>query len=123
MRHARSDSLCETDRYSPHHVYTFPSFKLGRGKSVKLHSAKGTNTRGNLYLGRGWYVWNNTGNKAILRSSSGTLKDTCKWGDGKGTRTAEMFMRSLGGPLIALMRVIAFPLRCLRAALVRELMT
>jgi hypothetical protein len=52
--------------------------------SDKGSNTKGTNTRSNLYWGRGWYVWNNTGDKAILRSSRGTLKDTCEWGDGKG---------------------------------------
>jgi hypothetical protein len=29
----------------------------------------------------GWYVWNNTGDKATSRDSSGALKDTCSWGD------------------------------------------
>lgn len=62
----------------------FPSFKLKPGKSVKLHSGKGSNTSSNLYWDRGWYVWNNDGDKAILRSSSGTLTDTCAWGDGIG---------------------------------------
>jgi hypothetical protein len=52
--------------------------------SVKLHSGKGSNTSSNLYWDRGWYVWNNDGDKAILRSSSGTLTDTCTWGDGIG---------------------------------------
>ena len=40
--------------------------------------------RSNLYWDRGWYVWNNDGDKAILRGSSGLLKDTCTWGDGVG---------------------------------------
>jgi hypothetical protein len=73
-----------TVRDKAHHVYTFPSFKLKPGKSVKLHSGKGSNTSSNLYWDRGWYVWNNDGDKAILRSSSGTLTDTCTWGDGIG---------------------------------------
>ena len=73
-----------TVRDKAHHVYTFPSFKLKPGKSVKLHSGKGSNTSSNLYWDRGWYVWNNDGDKAILRTSSRTLKDTCTWGDGIG---------------------------------------
>jgi hypothetical protein len=32
-----------------------------------------------LYQGRGWYVWNNTGDKAILRRADGSLKDTCTY--------------------------------------------
>ena len=68
------------------HVYTVPSFKLGAGKSVKLHTGKGTNSSTDLYWGRGYYVWNNTGDKAILRNSSGTTNDTCTWGDGSGIK-------------------------------------
>jgi hypothetical protein len=75
-----------TVRDLANHVYTFPSFKLGAGKSVKLHTGTGTNTSTDLYWGSGWYIWNNTGDKAILRSSSGTLKDTCSWGDGSGVK-------------------------------------
>jgi hypothetical protein len=75
-----------TVRDPAHHVYTFPSFKLGPGESVRLHTGKGTNTAHHLYWGKGYYVWNNTGDKAILRSSSGTLKDTCTWGDGSGIK-------------------------------------
>ena len=75
-----------TVRDRANHVYTFPSFKLGAGKSVKLHTGKGTDTSTDLYWDRGWYVSNNTGDKAILRSSSGTLKDTCTWGDGSGIK-------------------------------------
>lgn len=68
------------------HVYTFPSFKLGAGKSVRLHTGKGTNSSTDLYWGKGWYVWNNTGDKATSRDNSGALKDTCSWGDGNGIR-------------------------------------
>jgi len=75
-----------TVRDLANHVYTFPSFKLGPGKSVRLHTGKGTNDSSNLYWGRGWYVWNNTGDKATSRDSSGALRDTCTWGDGSGIR-------------------------------------
>ena len=68
------------------HVYTFPSFKLGAGKSVRVHTGKGTNSSTDLYWGKGWYVWNNTGDKATSRDSSGALKDTYSWGDGSGIR-------------------------------------
>ena len=73
-----------TVRDLANHVYTFPSFKLGAGKSVTLHTGKGTNTGSHLYWGKGWYIWNNTGDKAIVRDSTGVLKDTCTWGDGIG---------------------------------------
>jgi hypothetical protein len=59
------------------HVYTFPTFKLGAGKSVKLHTGEGTNSSTNLYWGRGYYVWNNTGDKAILHR---VAADDCRRG-------------------------------------------
>ena len=73
-----------TVRDLANHVYTFPSFKLASGQSVTLHTGKGTNTSSHLYWGSGWYIWNNTGDKATLRNSSGTQSDTCTWGDGIG---------------------------------------
>jgi hypothetical protein len=45
--------------------------QVSPGKSVILHTGKGTNTSSNLYWGRSWYVWNNTGDKATSRDSSG----------------------------------------------------
>jgi hypothetical protein len=75
-----------TVRDLANHVYTIPSFKLGAGKSVRLHTGKGTNSSTDLYWGKAWYVWNNTGDKAIVCDSSGALKDTCSWGDSDGIR-------------------------------------
>jgi hypothetical protein len=66
------------------HVFTFPSFKLGPGHTVRIHTGSGIDTRTNLYWGRGWYVWNNTGDRAALRTQNGRLVDTCSWGDGSG---------------------------------------
>ena len=58
----------------------FGTFRLGAGKTVTIHTGKGSNTASHRYWGRSWYVWNNTGDKAYLRDSAGTLKDTCEWG-------------------------------------------
>jgi hypothetical protein len=48
--------------------------------------AAGTNTAANRYQGRKAYVWNNTGDQATLKNSSGTTIDTCSWG-GSGSST------------------------------------
>jgi hypothetical protein len=40
-----------TVRDLANHVYTFPSFKLGAGKSVRLHIGKGTNSGSDLSTG------------------------------------------------------------------------
>ena len=62
------------------HVYTFKSFSLMPGKSVTIHTGNGTNTGSHLYWGSGNYIWNNTGDTATLKNSSGVFADSCKWG-------------------------------------------
>jgi hypothetical protein len=62
------------------HVYTLPAFTLGAGKSVTIHTGRGTNTSANLYWGSRAYIWNNTGDTAYLRWPGGTLADSCGWG-------------------------------------------
>jgi hypothetical protein len=69
-----------TIRDPKNHVYTFPSFKLGIGMSVRIHTGSGKNTRRNLYWGEDSYVWNNTGDKAVLRRGKSNV-DTCRWKD------------------------------------------
>ena len=65
-------------------VYVFPSFTLGAGRSVKVHTGSGTNSRTDLYWRLNGYVWNNTGDKATLKDRHGVVIDTCSWGDGSG---------------------------------------
>ena len=59
------------------HTYKFGTYTLRAGYTVKVHTGRGTNTASNRYWGSGWYIWNNTGDKAILRRADGTLVDTC----------------------------------------------
>ena len=66
------------------YLFTFPTFTLGAGKSVKVHTGKGTNTRTDLYWRMTKYVWNNTGDRATLMNKSGVVIDTCSWGNGPG---------------------------------------
>lgn len=61
------------------HTYKFGTFYLGAGKSVRVHTGKGTNTSTDRYWGRTWYVWNNTGDKAYLRNADFVLRDSCEW--------------------------------------------
>jgi len=64
------------------HVYKFGTFKLAAGARVYVHTGKGTNTASHRYWQRGWYVWNNTGDKATLRRADGTWIDSCSWTSG-----------------------------------------
>ncbi|MET9547708.1 MULTISPECIES: lamin tail domain-containing protein [unclassified Streptomyces] len=61
------------------YTYTFGSYKIGAGKTVKVRTGKGTNASGVRYWGRGSYVWNNTSDKARLVKPSGSLQDSCSW--------------------------------------------
>jgi hypothetical protein len=61
---------------------------LGAGKTLYLHTGKGTNGRpdsAHRYWNRTGYVWNNGGDTAILRTGSNRTIDSCKWGAGTGT--------------------------------------
>jgi hypothetical protein len=52
-------------------VYKFGTLRLGAGKQAIIHTGDGTSyttsASTHLYWGREWYVWNNTGDKVILR--------------------------------------------------------
>lgn len=55
------------------HRYTFGSFTLGKGKSVKVHTGSGKNTATDVYWGSGNYIWNNTKDTATLKKPSGAV--------------------------------------------------
>ncbi|MEU5684610.1 lamin tail domain-containing protein [Streptomyces venezuelae] len=61
------------------YTYTFGSYNIGAGKTVKVRTGKGSNASGVRYWGRTNYVWNNTGDKARLIKPSGSQLDSCKW--------------------------------------------
>jgi hypothetical protein len=57
------------------HVFTFPTFTLSSGATVRVWTKSGTDTTTDLYWGSGSAIWNNTGDCAYLRDSSGTSVD------------------------------------------------
>ncbi|MEW1718293.1 lamin tail domain-containing protein [Streptomyces sp. NPDC093109] len=65
------------------HEYTFGTFTLGKGKTVKVRTGKGKNTAANVYQNRGAYVWNNDKDTATLRKASGAKVDTCSYNNPK----------------------------------------
>jgi hypothetical protein len=52
-------------------IYTFPTFTLAAGAEVRVWVKAGTDDGANLYWGRTQPVWNNTGDTATLRDTSG----------------------------------------------------
>ena len=81
----RGYATASTDNRTP-----FPDgFRLGAGKQAIIHTGDGTSyttsTSTHLYWGREWYVWNNNGDKVILRRADGSLKDTCSY-SGAGSK-------------------------------------
>jgi hypothetical protein len=66
-------------------VFTFGSVSIAaNGGRLWLHTGSGTADARNQYWRSGSYIWNNTGDTAYLRNSSGTTVDTCAWGSKTG---------------------------------------
>ncbi|KUJ68113.1 hypothetical protein ACZ90_21755 [Streptomyces albus subsp. albus] len=61
------------------YTYTFGSYKIGAGKTVKVRTGRGSDAAGVVYWGRTNYVWNNTSDKARLIKPNGDLRDSCGW--------------------------------------------
>ncbi len=55
------------------HTYTFKSFTLDAGASVKVHTGAGNDSMTDVYWGRNSPVWNNDGDVATLRDASGAI--------------------------------------------------
>jgi Lamin Tail Domain len=68
-----------TIRDAQKHVYTFPTTTIAAGKTVTLHTGRGTNTSTARYWKSGNYIWNNTGDTATLRNAAGAGVSTCKY--------------------------------------------
>jgi len=64
------------------HVFKFGSYSIKPYGYVRIHTGKGTGTQTDRYWNRSWYIWNNTGDTAILENQNGTVIDQCSY---KGT--------------------------------------
>jgi hypothetical protein len=61
------------------HKYTFGTYTLGAGNTVKIHTGTGNDTTAHRYQDRRAYVWNNDKDTATLRKASGTKADSCSY--------------------------------------------
>jgi Lamin Tail Domain len=68
-----------TVRDTSGHVYRFGTYKLAAGKTVTVHTGKGSNTARNRYWRSDEYIWNNDGDRAKLKNKAGNVIDTCSY--------------------------------------------
>lgn len=71
-----------TLRDNASHVYKFGTYTLRAGRTVTIHTGRGSNTASHRYWGEAYYVWNNTGDRATLKNRAGTVIDRCSWNGG-----------------------------------------
>lgn len=71
-----------TLRDDANHVFTFPTFTLAVGATVKVWTGSGINNSANLYWGSGAAIWNNSGDTATVRDNSGQVIDVCTYSGG-----------------------------------------
>ena len=71
--------LHDIPRAGSTNTYRFPKFRLRPGKTVRIHTGKGTKTRTDLYWGLNDYVWGDDSDKVTLQSRTGAIVDTCTW--------------------------------------------
>jgi hypothetical protein len=64
------------------HVFVFGSYTIKPHGYVTIHTGHGTGNQTDRYWNHSWYIWNNTGDTAILRNQNGTKIDSCTY---KGT--------------------------------------
>jgi hypothetical protein len=64
--------------------YTFATgFTLAPDATVTVHTGTGSDRALHVYWDQGSYIWNNTGDKAMLKNAAGTVVDACAYaGDG-----------------------------------------
>lgn len=62
------------------HVYRIGSFKLPAKTTFKLHTGSGQDSfPSDLFWGMSNYVWNNDGDKALLKNKAGRVVDRCSY--------------------------------------------
>jgi hypothetical protein len=69
------------------HVYRFGRYRLAAGRTVTMHTGRGSNGARHRYWRQDWYVWNNDGDTARLKSRGGRLVDSCSY-SGAGSSIA-----------------------------------
>ena len=61
------------------HIFKFGTYTIGAHSYVKVHTGHGSSNQTDRYWNMNWYIWNNTGDTAMLRDSSGGAVDSCHY--------------------------------------------
>jgi hypothetical protein len=81
-KNLRGWKLVDKRDTQPSIVYKFGRFRLRPGRSVRIHTGRGSNTRSDRYWGRSGmsgYVWSDNKDTAYLKNRSGRQADSCSW--------------------------------------------
>jgi len=70
------------------HTYTFKTFNLKAGASVKVHTGQGEDTASDLYWKNKSPIWNNGGDEATLVDSTSTVVSSYKYSKEGKTKEA-----------------------------------
>jgi Lamin Tail Domain len=61
------------------HVFVFGSYTIKPHGYVTIHTGQGTGTRTDQYWNHSWYIWNNTGDTAILQNQNDSTIESCTY--------------------------------------------
>jgi Tol biopolymer transport system component len=67
--------------------FTMPTFSLGGGRTVDVHTGNGSNTSSSLYMKRTSQFWPNTTGSGSLKRPNGLTVDTCSYNSAAHTST------------------------------------
>ena len=76
---AQLEAWTLSDAAKTPNIYTFPAFELAPGSAVRVWVKAGVDAQGDLFWGRGQPVWNNDGDRAMVRDGAGVVVAECAY--------------------------------------------
>jgi Lamin Tail Domain len=68
-------------------AYFFRGYKLRAGRTVTIHTGRGTDSRAHRYWGSAGYIWDNGRDTARLRRPTGRIAHRCSYKDSGSARS------------------------------------
>ncbi len=76
---AQLEAWTLSDAANTPNVYTFPAFELAPGAAVRVWVKPGVDAQADLFWGREQPVWNNDGDRAMVRDGAGVVVAECAY--------------------------------------------